>query len=300
MADKTLEVDPRNAGQVRDWDGEHGAYWAEHAETYEASVALYQPALLAAIGAQPGEQVLDVGCGSGGLALDVVGGTPGVTAVGVDLSSAQLDVARARADGLPAQFVQADAQVHDFGEAAYDVVVSRTGTMFFSDPAMAFANLARATRPGGRLAILVWRGIDANEWLREFMGAIGQVLPMEPPPANAPGPFAQSDPGRVREMLEGAGWRDVAFAAHDQPMWFGPDADRATTFVVGQMAWLFAKLDPDGQRRAEANLRDVMTAHEGVDGVQLGSGAWLVTARHPGRESVASPLHDGGSNANGG
>jgi len=286
MDDMTLEVDPRNAGQLRDWDGEHGAYWAEHAETYEASAARYQPALLAAIGAESGERVLDVGCGSGRLALDVVGGTPGVTAVGVDLSSAQLDVARARADDLPVEFVQADAQVHDFGEVAYDVVASRTGTMFFSDPAMAFVNLARATRPGGRLAILVWRGIDANEWLREFMGAIGRVLPMEPPPADAPGPFAQSDPGRVRGMLEGAGWRDVAFAAHDEPLWFGPDADRATTFIVGQMAWLFAKLDLDGKRRAEANLHDVMAAHEGADGVQLGSGAWLVTARRSERESV--------------
>ena len=62
-------------------------------------------------------------------------------------------------------------------------------------------------------------------------------------------------------------------------MWFGPDADRATTFMVGQMAWLFAKLDDDGKRRAEANLHDVMAAHAGADGVLLGSGAWLVTAR---------------------
>lgn len=279
MDDMTLEVDPRNVGQLRDWDGEHGAYWAEHAETYEASLARYQPALLAAIGAQPGERVLDVGCGSGLLALDVARGTPGVSVVGTDLSNAQLEVGRSRVGDLPVEFVQADAQVHDFGEAAYDVVASRTGTMFFSDGAMAFGNLARSTRPGGRLAILVWRGIGENEWLREFMGAIGRVLPMEPPPAHAPGPFAQSDPDRVRGVLESAGWRSVAFVAHDELLWFGPDADRATTFMVGQMAWLFAKLDPEGRRQAEANLRDVMLAHEGADGVRLGSGAWLITAR---------------------
>jgi SAM-dependent methyltransferase len=286
MDDVMLEVDPRNAGQLRDWDGEHGAYWAEHADTYEAAVARYQPVLLAAIGAQPGERLLDVGCGSGGLALDVASGTPGVSAVGVDLSQAQLDVARARVGDLPAEFVHADAQVHDFGEAAFDVVASRTGTMFFSDSAMAFGNLARATRSGGRLVILVWRGIEANEWLREFMGAIGQVLPMEPPPADAPGPFAQSDPGRVRAILEGAGWRHVEFAAHDEPMWFGPDADLATAFVVGQMAWLFAQLDVNGKRQAETNLHDVMAAHQGADGVQLESGAWLVTARRAERNSV--------------
>jgi SAM-dependent methyltransferase len=278
MNHKTLAIDPRNAGQLREWDGEHGAYWAEHADTYDRSYADYQPALLAAIGAQPGERVLDVGCGSGELAIDLVRSVPGATAVGVDLSSAQLQVARGRAGDLPAEFVQADAQLHDLGEAAYDVIASRTGTMFFSDPGMAFANLARATRPGGRLVMFVWRGIEDNEWLRQFMGAIGRVMPMDPPPAGAPGPFSLSDPSRVRDLLEGAGWVDVAFAAYDAPMWFGPDADRATQFIVGQMAWLFAKLDHDGKRKAEANLRDVMAAHEGADGVQLGSGAWIVTA----------------------
>jgi ubiquinone/menaquinone biosynthesis C-methylase UbiE len=184
----TLEIDPRNTGQLRDWDGAHGAYWAEHAETYDASTARYQPALLAAVGAKPGERILDVGCGSGQLAIDLVRSTPGCTAVGVDLSSAQLDVGRARAGDLAVEFVQADAQVHDFGEASYDTVVSRTGTMFFSDPAMAFSNLARATKPGGRLVMLVWRGIEANEWLREFLGAIGKVRPMQPPPADSSTP----------------------------------------------------------------------------------------------------------------
>ena len=95
MNDMTLEIDPRNAGILRDWDGEHGAYWAEHSATYNASVARYQPALLAAIGAQSGERILDVGCGSGELAIDVVRGAPGATALGVDLSTAQLEVARA-------------------------------------------------------------------------------------------------------------------------------------------------------------------------------------------------------------
>ena len=279
MNDMTLEIDPRNAGTLREWDGEHGAYWAEHSATYNASIARYQPALLAAIGAQSGERILDVGCGSGELAIDVVRGAPGATALGVDLSTAQLEVARNQAGGLPATFVQADAQVHEFGAQSFDVIASRTGTMFFTDMAMAFANLARATRPGGRLVMLVWRGIEDNEWLREFFGAIGRVLPMPPPPADAPGPFTLSDPDRVRDLLNGAGWADVVFAAHDEPLWFGPDADTTTTFMVGQMQWLFEKLDDAGKRQAEANLHQVMAAHAGEDGVLLGSGAWIVTAR---------------------
>lgn len=279
MNDMALEIDPRNAGVLREWDGQHGAYWAEHSATYNASVARYQPALLAAIGAQPGERILDVGCGSGELAIDVVRGAPGATALGVDLSTAQLEVARKRAGGLPVTFVQADAQVHDFGAESFDVIASRTGTMFFTDMAMAFTNLARATRPGGRLVMLVWRGIEDNEWLREFFGAIGRVLAMQPPPADAPGPFSLSDPDRVRDVLQGAGWTEVAFTAHDEPLWFGPDADTTTTFMVGQMQWLFDKLEDAGKRQAEANLHQVMAAHAGEGGVLLGSGAWIVTAR---------------------
>src|SRR5688500_15441017 len=249
MNDVTLEIDPRNAGILREWDGAHGAYWAEHAATYNASVARYQSALLAAIGAQSGERILDVGCGSGELAIDVVRGAPGATALGVDLSTAQLEVARDQAGGLPATFVQADAQVHEFGAKSFDVIASRTGTMFFTDMAMAFANLAKATRPDGRLVMLVWRGIEDNEWLREFFGAIARVVPMAPPPANAPGPFSLSDPDRVRALLHAGGWAEVAFAAVDELLWFGPDPDAATTFLAGQMKWLFDKLDDVGKRQ---------------------------------------------------
>jgi SAM-dependent methyltransferase len=274
-----LEIHPRNAGVLREWDGEHGTYWAEHAATYNASVARYQSGLIAAIGARPGERILDVGCGSGGLAIDLVRGTPGTTALGVDLSTAQLEVARQQACELPVTFEQADAQVHDFGAHSFDVIASRTGTMFFTDMAMAFANLAKATRPGGRLVMLVWRGIEDNEWLREFFGAIGRVLPMAPPPADAPGPFSLSDPDRVRDLLHAAGWADVAFAAADELLCFGPDPDSTTTFMVGQMKWLFDKLDDVGKRQAVANLHEVMAANAGEDGVLLGSGAWIVTDR---------------------
>jgi SAM-dependent methyltransferase len=279
MTGTKLEIDPRNRGLLREWDGEHGSYWAEHAATYNASLARYQPGLLAAIGAQPGERILDVGCGSGGLAIDLVRGAPGAIVLGVDLSTAQLAVARQQAGEARVTFAQADAQVHDFGARSVDVVVSRTGTMFFTDMVMAFANLADAARPGGRLVMLVWRGIEDNEWLREFFGAIGRVLPMAPPRADAPGPFSLSDPDRVRDLLHGAGWTDVNFTAKDELLCFGPDANTATTFIVGQMKWLFEKLDEVGKRQAEANLHDVMAAHAGEDGVLLGSGAWIVTAR---------------------
>jgi hypothetical protein len=85
----------------------------------------------------------------------------------------------------------------------------------------------------------------------------------------------------VRSLLTGAGWSDVDLAAVDAPMWFGADPDRATAFIVGQLAWLFATLDDAGRSQARASLHDVMSTHHAADGVRLGSGAWLVTAVRP-------------------
>ena len=188
-------------------------------------------------------------------------------------------MARERAAGLAVEFLQADAQVHDFGTAAYDLIVSRTGTMFFGDAEAAFANLATATRPGGRLVMLVWRGIAENEWLREIFEAlrVDRDLPMPPP--GAPGPFAQSDPATVEPLLAAAGWSDIAFEAIDQPIWLGPDADQGTRWQLGQSAWLLRGTDEDQRAKATANLHALLRAHETPDGVLLGSAAWLINAR---------------------
>ena len=275
----TIDVDPSNTRQLRDWDGEHGQYWAEYADSYDRALAGYHPALLTAANVRPGDRVLDVGCGSGQVAIDLVRAAPGARALAVDLSAAQLDIARRRGAGLGVEFLQADAQVHDFGAASYDRVVSRTGTMFFGDAAAAFGNLATATQPDGRLAILVWRDLAENEWLREIVEAlrVGRDLPMPPP--GAPGPFAQSDPDMVEPMLTAAGWSDVAFESVDRAVWLGPDADRGTNWQLGQSAWLLLGLDDAQRAEAAANLHALLAAHQTPEGVLLGSAAWLITAR---------------------
>lgn len=278
----TFDVDPSNTRQLGDWDGEHGSYWAEYADFYDRSVAGYHPALLSAAHVGPEDRILDVGCGSGQLAIDLVRTAPGARALGVDLSAAQLDVARRRGAGLAVEFAQADAQVHAFGTAAYDLVVSRTGTMFFGDAAAAFANLAAATRPGGRLAIVVWRGLAENEWLREIFEAlrVGRDLPMPPP--GAPGPFAQSEPATVERVLAAAGWSGVAFEPLDRSIWLGPDAGQGTSWQLGQAAWLLRGTDEAQRAAAAANLHALFAAHQTPDGVRLGSAAWLITARRAG------------------
>ncbi|SFN80674.1 Methyltransferase domain-containing protein [Geodermatophilus obscurus] len=276
------DVDPGNAAQLGAWDGAQGAYWAAQADHFDRAVARYDEPFLAAADLHPGDRVLDVGCGTGRTTRDAARVTG--SALGVDLSSAMLEVARQRAaaEGLTGvRFEQADAQVAAFPPAGFDVAVSRTGAMFFADPVAALANVGRALVPGGRLVLLVWQALEANEWMTEILGALAAGRPLPAPPPGAPGPFSLADPGRIHEVLTASGHRQVEIEGLVEPEWWGADVDDALRFVLGFAGWLLDGLDDAARGRALADLRRRLADHVTPDGVEFGSAAWLVTARRP-------------------
>ncbi|MER6257778.1 class I SAM-dependent methyltransferase [Streptomyces sp. NPDC001584] len=286
----TLQVAPSNAEQARAWDGQEGAYWAEHADRFDRAISPYRTRLLAAADVSATDHVMDIGCGTGETTRDVAGQASSGLALGVDLSAAMLRVARRRAadEGLHnTDFMQADAQVHAFSPASFDVAVSRTGTMFFADPVAAFRNIGRALRPGGRLVQLVWQPPAGNEWLLSFARALaaGRPLPTPTPPPpprpDAPGPFSMADPTRVRTVLGAAGFTEVLLEPHSEAMWFGEDAADAERFVLGLHGWMLDGLDAEGRRRAVDDLRTTLTAHETDDGVLYASATWIIRATRP-------------------
>jgi SAM-dependent methyltransferase len=190
-----------------------------------------------------------------------------------------LRVARQRAADLPnAEFVQADAQLHPFPTGAFDLAISRTGSMFFADPVAAFTNIGRALRPGGRLVQLVWQPPAGNEWFLSFAQALSAGRTMPAPPPDAPGPFALADPDRVRAILGAAGFTDVQLEPHSEAMHFGENADSAERFVLGLLGWMLDGLDDEGRRRAVDNLRANLTAHDTGHGVHYASATWIIRA----------------------
>ncbi|MFE2283044.1 class I SAM-dependent methyltransferase [Streptomyces sp. NPDC059443] len=280
----TVRVDPSNAEQARAWDGQEGAYWAEHADRFDRALRAYRTHLLAAADVSAADHVLDIGCGAGETTRDVARRASRGRAVGVDLSAAMLQVARQRAadEGLGnVDFVQADAQVHPFPAAAFDVAVSRTGTMFFADPVAAFRNICGALRPGGRLVQLVWQPLAGNEWLLSFARALAAGRPLPMPPSDGPGPFALADPARVRTVLGAAGFTDVQLEPHGESMWFGENTDAAERFVLGLHGWRLDGLDDEGRRRAVDDLRTTLAAHATDSGVLFASATWIIRATHP-------------------
>jgi SAM-dependent methyltransferase len=276
-----LVADPSNADMVGAWDGKEGAFFAAHAERVDQSLAGSSRPFLEAAAVQADERVLDVGCGTGDTTRNCARAAVNGSALGVDLSSQMLAVARdsATADGLTnVEFRHADAQIHPFDAAGFDVVVSRLGSMFFGDPVAAFTNLRRALRPGGRLALLTWQPFADNEWLTEFRGAMGDGRDMPAPPSDAPSPFALSDPKRVSAILDPAGFTDVSFTSLHEPMRFGSTTEDAFGFVSEQLGWMLEDLDDDRRRRALDALRTSIAAHTEEGGVFYASATWIIQA----------------------
>ena len=278
----SLRVDPSNTEMATAWDGDEGAYWAAHAEHFDRSVAAYHLPFLAAAAIGRREQVLDIGCGTGQTTRDAARRAPAGGTLGVDLSSEMIAVARrlAVAEDIPnTRFEQADAQIYPFAERSFDVVISRTGAMFFGDPPAAFANIARALRSGGRLALLSWQPPPANEWVGELTAALAAGRNLPAPSPQAPGPFSLADPGRVRQLLAGAGFTGIEIRPLQAPMWFGADADDAYMFALGLLGWMLAGLDEERHGQALSALRATIGRHITASGVVYKSGTWLIRAR---------------------
>lgn len=273
-----------NVDMAAAWDGAEGQHWAAHADRYEATAVGYWQALLAAVPIARDAAILDVGCGTGRSSRDLARLARSGSVVGVDLSAKMLEHARgkASAEGLSnVRFEQADVQVHSFADDVFDLAVSVFGAMFFADPVAAFANIARALRPRGGLALLAWKPLEHNEWvaaLRDAL-ALGRALPT--PPAGAPGPFGLADPTLTQRVLTDAGFVDVSFDEVAEPIRFGEDADDAFSFVstFGITRGLTQDLDEARKAAALDALHATLVEHETDDGVLFGGSAWFIRAR---------------------
>jgi SAM-dependent methyltransferase len=249
---------------------------------YDAELRAHHEHLRGAYGIGPGDEVVDVGCGTGLTTREAARAAAPGRVVGVDVSERMLARARQLTAGERLDNVRyelGDAEVHRFDPAGFDVAISRFGTMFFSDPAAAFANIAAALRPGARLALLVWQRREDNEWARAIDAALGDAA--RPPPPGAD-PFSLGDAEATAGILKGAGFDGVRFEDVDEPVLYGRDLEAALGFVRGfqdTSAALASLSDREAARTVE-RLRETLAAHHSDErGVVFASRSWLITAR---------------------
>ena len=276
-------VDAANVEQAGEWGGADGEYWATYHREYERLLGVFDRALVAGGDVGPGDRILEIGCGTGATTRALAARASDGSVLGLDLSGPMLNVARNAAgrEGVRnVEFIQGDAQVYPFEPSSFDVAVSRMGCMFFGDPATAFANVGRALRPGGRLALTVWQEVAANEWVTAIDDALGEAPSeddAEEPTGYVPGPFSLADPDLCTSLLQGAGFVDIGVEDLHLPLAFGT-VDEAQAFLE---TWIDADLDDEGRTQVAATLRRLLVENATAEGVRLQSATWLITARRP-------------------
>jgi SAM-dependent methyltransferase len=274
-----------NAAQIEFWNSAASRAWADEHERMDRGVAEVTKALLDMAVAQPGERVLDIGCGGGTTVLELAARVgPDGHVLGADV--AEQSVARVReriaAAGLRhAEAIVADVSSQPFAPNSFDLSFSRFGVMFFSDPVTAFANVRRAMKPGGRVALAVFRAAADNLWPNSPLAAVRHLLPPIPVPGpEDPGPFSWADPGRVHRILEGAGFREVSLTSLDPLIQLGGRPAEAAQFMMlfGPLTRVLPAL-PAPQRDAVRSALEVFfQGHTTSQGVVLPAANWVVRA----------------------
>jgi SAM-dependent methyltransferase len=276
-----------NEDEIATWNGAIGERWALFQEALDAQLLVFRDKVLTAAALPEGARVLDVGCGCGDLTLAAARAVgPAGQVVGLDVSRPMLARARSRAAHLAnVSFVEHDATTFS-PDTPFDAVISRFGVMFFEDPAAAFANLRRATRPSGALTFVCWQALAKNAWAAVPLSAVLRVLPPPAPaPPRAPGPFALAEPAYVEDVLTRAGWREVTVTPALQPFALGATLEEAVLSAsrMGPAARALREADEATHARALAALRETLApfavAAPPASPFALDSAVWLTAAR---------------------
>ena len=154
--------------------------------------------------------------------------------------------------------------------------------MFFDDPGAAFANVRRALRPAGRLVMMVWQAPERNEWDVAIRQSLGSSRRASGRGSGGSDAVLARRSAAVTEILEAAGFADVAFTGVHEPVYYGPDVTTDLGWVRGftgyQRSARTGRL-PTPRSRAVGRLREMLAAHLSDDGVWFDSRAWIVGAQ---------------------
>ncbi|MEU8110210.1 class I SAM-dependent methyltransferase [Nonomuraea muscovyensis] len=233
---------------------------------YERLPEHYQPLLdhlARAAEVRPGERVLDVGTGTGALAVRLA--RAGAEVTGVDLAPALVDTARRLAgeEGLAVGYEVGDAEALPFGDASFDVVTSSVGSIFAPDHEAVARELARVCRPGGRVVLGHW---SSERGVVDMFRVMAPFMPAPPPGAGSP--FRWGDRAYVAERLGEA--FVLRFEEGDAPQVSesGEEVWELFSTVYGPTRVLAEGLEPERRAELRRAFVDFFEGFRGAGGVR--------------------------------
>ena len=282
-----------NAEAIQAWDGPLFDRWIKFRHIVTTGLGAHGDAALALTPPQPGQRVLDIGCGLGDTTQQIaalVG--PDGEAVGVDAAENFIETATAEtsdAGVANARFFVADVQTDPLG-GPYDMAFSRMGTMFFISPVAALRNVRESLVPGGQLTMVVWRRREDNLWLYRAQQIVEEIVqkPEEhDEPTCGPGPFSMANADTLTDVMLHAGWEDISLRRCDLEILGGNNIDEALDLVMsigpaGEILRLLGDRAADYLPRVDAALREEFAKFQRDDGsIWSMASTWIVTANAP-------------------
>jgi len=276
-------IQSRSDEQSKLWNGSAGCAWVEAQAMLDRTLQPFEDLLVQAVSASGARRVLDVGCGTGSTtrAIARVLGATGRSA-GIDISEQMIDAARmlTEVDRTSAEFICADAQTHAFAPASFDLIMSRFGTMFFTDPVAAFANLRRAGAQGAALCSIVWRSPEENPFMTTAERAAASLLPnLQPRRADAAGQFGLADARRMRAILEESGWAAIDIRPIDVTCTLPESELTSYGTRFGPVGVALREADPHTRAQVAKAVRSAFDPYVQGDEVRFTASCWLVGGR---------------------
>jgi ubiquinone/menaquinone biosynthesis C-methylase UbiE len=258
--------------------------WRTHDAVLVQATAPVTERMLRLADLREGKEVLDIAAGTGEPSIPaarMVG--PAGRVIATDFVEDMLSFARekaSRAGVKNVEFRRVDGEALDFPDASFDAATIRFGIMFMPEPEACLRAVHRVLKPGGRIAVATWASPDKNIWASGAAAILRKLANTPAPPPGAPGIFAFADDKRLRQVLTGAGFRDVkvepvevTLADHDTPAAY-------FTFlleIAGPLAALWAQLTPGQQEEARAAIFEQVTGKDGR--VKMSGLAWVAAGQ---------------------
>ena len=274
-----------NQEQKEFWNEKKGEIWVSLESKIDKMLGPLGDQAIKILKPKVGEKILDIGCGTGSTSqtLSKLVGESGII-TGIDISKPILNFAQKQKENKKIKninFIQADAQNHQFSDLNFDAVFSRFGIMFFEDPISAFKNIKKSLSCNGRLTFVCWSKSEDNDWMNLSSNVASQFLEL-PPKANPkePGPFALEDYFYIEEILIKSGWKNIKIKAYKENIVIGETLDHAADFLsrMGPMSVPFENANEQTKEKVISALKECYSKYFTPKGVEFHFSSWIVSA----------------------
>ena len=269
-----------NIEQEELWNGSFGEGFIRSEDYLHRLIEPFSKTAIDRVNAQPGDYILDVGCGCGSTSIALA--QSGAKIRGIDISEKMISRAIEKSKGISdIAFHATDAASETF-KVEYTHIFSQFGVMFFSDPYAAFSNIRSGLKEKGKITFLCWQGLSENEWISSTNEALESFQPkgMAPPDPKSPGGFAFADKQYVMDILKSANFTNIVIESLKAKFNMGESSEEIMSLHlnVGPLSVLLGSLSNESGREAIEAVKKSLEGQMENNGLQLSAAAWLVTA----------------------